>query len=135
VGKSVNKVILLGNVGQPPKTKTTQGGTLATMASLATSDRRKVNGEWQDSTCWHSLVFYGRLAEIARDYLTKGSKIYVEGKLNSYSYEDETQVKRYRTDIVVDDLTLLSGTKQPGASQSAPATDQSGEIADNDIPF
>lgn len=136
MAKTVNKVILLGNVGQPPKTKTTQGGTLVTTASLATSERRKVNGEWQDHTAWHTLVFYGRLAEIARDYLTKGSKIFIEGKLNPYSYDDAQQTKHYRVDVVVDDLSLISGTKQPGDAQPAaqPAS-QPAEIDENDLPF
>jgi single-strand DNA-binding protein len=111
MSKSVNKVILLGNIGQAPETKTLGNGTMLTTASLATNERKKVpnTDKWEDHTEWHSLVFFGRTAEIARDYLRKGSKCYVEGHLRTTSWEDDHQVKRWKTTVIIDELTLLDG--------------------------
>ena len=111
MSKSVNSVTLLGNIGQPPETKTGQSGTLRTMASIATNERKKVVGtdKWEDHTEWHSVVFFGRLAEIARDYLRKGSKVYISGRLRTISWEDDTQQKRWKTNIVAEELVLLDG--------------------------
>lgn len=109
MSKSVNSVTLLGNVGQPPESKTSQNGTLRTTASIATNERKRVGDKWEDHTEWHSVIFFGRLAEIARDYLRKGSKVYVEGRLRTISWEDEHQQKRWRTNIVAEELVLLDG--------------------------
>jgi single-strand DNA-binding protein len=136
VSKSVNKVILLGNVGQNPKMQKTNGGTLKAAITLATNDRRKdQQGNWQDQTEWHRLICFGRTAEIVQQYVSKGSKLMVEGKLHSYSYEDNEQQTRYVTEVIVFDLVLLDGKQQStGGSHSAPP-DNSGPIDDNDIPF
>jgi single-strand DNA-binding protein len=136
VSKSVNKVILLGNVGKAPEARRVSGDLLKVSLSLATNDRRKVNGEWQEFAEWHNLVFFGRTAEIARDYLRKGSKVYVEGKLHTYSYTDDQNTTRWRTDVIVNELTLLdSGQARTGGS-SAPAPEAApAEISDEDIPF
>lgn len=111
MSKSVNKVILLGNVGKDPDIRSTGGGTLVASFSVATSDRAKdASGEWVDRTEWHNLVAYGRTAEIVRDYVRKGSKLYVEGKIQTRSWDDKTSgEKKYRTEIIVNDLSLLSG--------------------------
>lgn len=109
MSKSVNSVTLLGNVGQPPQSKDSAGGGLRTMVSLATNERRKSGETWVDHTEWHSVVFFGRLAEIARQYLRKGSKVYVSGRLRTVSWEDDAQVKRWKTNIVADELILLDG--------------------------
>src|SRR6202034_4065489 len=111
MAKSVNKVILLGNVGKDPEIRTTGGGTSVANFSLATSDRfQDQQGNWQDRTEWHNLVAFKRTAEIVRDYVKKGSKLYVEGKIQTRSWEDkDTKAKRYRTEIIVNDLSLLSG--------------------------
>jgi len=110
MAKTVNKVILLGNVGKDPEIKSTNGGTLVANLSLATSDRYKNNGgEWQERTEWHNLVAYARGAEIFRDYVKKGSKLYVEGRITTRSWDDkETGKKVYRTEIIVTDISLLS---------------------------
>ena len=110
MGKSVNKVILLGHVGKDPEIRTTNGGTLVANLSLATTDRYKDSqGEWQDRTEWHNLAAYARGAEILRDYVKKGSKLYVEGKLTTRSWDDKDSGKKmYRTEIVVNDISLLS---------------------------
>lgn len=154
MAKSVNKVILLGNVGKDPEMRSTGGGTLVANFTLATSDRQKdAQGNWQDKTEWHNLVAFTRLAEIVRDYVKKGSKLYVEGKIQTRSWDDkETGAKRYRTEIVVNDISLLSGREEGssggysrGSSSSAnfdqrqPAANdefaQQAEISDDDIPF
>ena len=158
MAKSVNKVILLGNVGKDPEIRSTGGGTMVANFSLATSDRfQDAQGNWQDRTEWHYLVAFKRLAEIVRDYVKKGSKLYIEGKIQTRSWEDkDTKAKRYRTEIIVNDLSLLSGREDgggpysrsagAGSSQNAANEDQrqpagqddfaqSTEISDDDIPF
>jgi single-strand DNA-binding protein len=152
MAKTVNKVILLGNVGKDPEIRSTTGGTLVANLSLATSERYKdKGGEWQERTEWHNLVGYARGAEILRDYVKKGSKLYVEGRINTRSWDDkETGKKAYRTEIVVNDISLLSpadgSNGRPGSDgrdpqsrtnrHSEPADDfGSVGITDDDIPF
>jgi single-strand DNA-binding protein len=155
MAKSVNKVILLGNVGKDPEIRSTGGGTMVANFTLATSDRfQDQGGNWQDRTEWHNLVAFKRTAEIVRDYVKKGSKLYVEGKIQTRSWDDkESGQKKYRTEIIVNDLSLLSGREEGGGSggysrgssstasfdqrQSSGADDyaQSAEISDDDIPF
>jgi len=154
MAKSVNKVILLGNVGKDPEIRSTGSGTMVANFTLATSDRfQDAQGNWQDRTEWHNLVAFKRTAEIVRDYVKKGSKLYIEGKIQTRSWDDkETGAKRYRTEIIVNDLSLLSGRDEGGAynrpAAAAKAADedqrqpsapdnysQSAEISDDDIPF
>src|ERR1700689_4166122 len=90
MAKSVNKVILLGNVGKDPEMRSTGGGTLVANFTLATSDRQKdAQGNWQDRTEWHNLVAFKRTAEIVHDYVKKGSKLYIEGKIQTRSWEEK----------------------------------------------
>ncbi|MHB8391640.1 MAG: single-stranded DNA-binding protein [Acidobacteriaceae bacterium] len=152
MAKSVNKVILLGNVGKDPEIKATASGVTVATFSIATSERFKdKTGNWQDRTEWHNLVAYQRTAEIVRDYVKKGNKLYVEGRLQTSSWDDKTTgQKKYKTEIIVNDLSLLSGRGEGGESgggysksntasfdQRGPAEDftQSTEITDDDIPF
>jgi single-strand DNA-binding protein len=154
MAKSVNKVILLGNVGKDPEIRSTGGGTMVANFTLATSDRyQDPQGNWQDRTEWHNLVAFKRTAEIVRDYVKKGSKLYIEGKIQTRSWDDkETGAKRYRTEIIVNDLSLLSGRDEAsggGYSRSSSSSanmdqrppagqdeySQSAEISDDDIPF
>ena len=153
MAKSVNKVFLLGNVGKDPEIRTTPSGMMVGSFTLATSDRQKdQQGNWQDRTEWHNLVTFGRTAEIVRDYVKKGSKLFIEGKIQTRSWDDkDTGAKRYRTEVIVNDLSLLSGREEGagGYSRSSgsasnfdqrqPATAdevaQSAEISDDDIPF
>jgi single-strand DNA-binding protein len=109
--KSVNKTFLLGNVGKDPQISSIPGGGLAANLSLATTDREKDNqGNWTDRTEWHNLVAYGRAAEIVRDFVTKGTQLFVQGKIQTRSWDDrESGQKRYRTEIFIHDLTLLGG--------------------------
>jgi single-strand DNA-binding protein len=140
VGKSVNRVMLLGNIGKDPEIKSTGGGTLVANFTLATSDRAKdAQGNWQDRTEWHNLKAFGKLAEIVRDYVTKGSKIFAEGKIQTSSWDDKTSgVKKYRTEIIVNEVTLCSGGKDnSGSSRQQSHNDayDADPIDDDSIPF
>jgi len=110
MSKSVNKAILLGNAGKDPEIRAMPSGTKVATWSLATSERYKDNeGNWQDSTEWHTVVAYARLAEIAEKYVTKGSKLYIEGKIETHSWKDaRSGEKKSQTQIKVNDLALLS---------------------------
>ena len=155
--KSVNKVILIGNLGKDPEVKYTPQGTPVAKVALATNERFKdKDGNWQDRTEWHNVVLWARLAEIAGEYLKKGGKVYIEGRLQTRSWDDkQTGQKKYMTEIVANDLVLLGGRGEGGgdysggsrnASSSGNNFDQrtpepehapagSGPITDEDIPF
>ncbi len=159
MAKSVNKVILLGNLGKDPEIKFLPSGQAVANFGLATTERYKDKaGEWQDKTEWHNITAYGRQAEIIRDYVKKGHKLFIEGRLTTRSWDDKDSGKKvYRTEIVVNDLSLLSGRGEGegggggsygGGRQSsgtggydqrpaAPAHDDYGDqgITDDDIPF
>ena len=153
MAKGVNKVFLLGRLGKDPEMRATAGGMTIANFTLATSDRQKdAQGNWQDHTEWHNLVAFQRTAEIVRDYCKKGSQIFVEGKIQTRSWEDKEGQKKYRTEILVNELSLLdskgsgegggsyakSNTAPYTATSAAPAAapdfaDQG--ITDDDIPF
>ena len=118
---SVNKVILVGNLGRDPETRTFPSGDQVCNVTLATTDKwkDKQSGEMREATEWHRLVFNGRLAEIAAQYLRKGSQIYVEGQIRTRKYTDKDGVEKYATDIRVDQMQML-GSRQ---GQGAPAGD------------
>ena len=106
--KSINQVTLLGRIGQEPELKFTQYGTQICTATLATNESYKdKDGEWQDVTEWHNLVFWNKLAETAGNYLKKGELVYIEGKLKTSNYEKEG-IKKYITEIVVKNLIMLN---------------------------
>ena len=115
-GKSVNKVILIGNLGKDPEVKYTPQGTPVAKFSLATNERFKdKDGNWQDRTEWHNITAWARTAEIAGEYLKKGNKVYIEGSLRTHSWDDKTSgQKKYMTEIVVNDLVLLGGRGEAG---------------------
>ncbi len=155
MAKSVNKVILIGNLGKDPEVKYTPSGTAVAKFSLATNERSKDKaGEWQERTEWHNIVAFQRLAEIAGEYLKKGRSVYVEGRIQTHSWEDkQTGQKKYMTEIIANDLVLLGGPREGGegggggrgrpaaaaaeAEPSAPPENpaQAAEITDEDIPF
>ena len=96
----INKVILIGNLGADPEMRFTQSGTAVANFRIATSERFKdQSGEWQERTEWHRVVFFGRIAEVCGEYLTKGRQIYVEGRLQTRSWEDKDGVTRYTTEV------------------------------------
>jgi single-strand DNA-binding protein len=109
---SVNKVILLGNLGRDPETRYTTGGDAVTNLNIATSEQWKdKNGEKQERTEWHRVVLFGRQAEVAGEYLKKGRSVYIEGRLQTRKYTDKDGVEKYSTEIVADRMQLLgSGT-------------------------
>ena len=159
MAKSVNKVILIGNLGKDPEIKYTSSGMAVAKFSLATNERYKdKDGQWQDRTEWHNIVAWQRLAEIVGEYVKKGSKLYLEGRIQTSSWDDkETGQKKYRTEIIANDLVLLSGRGEGetegasrgysrGASAGGGNFDQSHpphqddvahatQIQDEDIPF
>lgn len=108
MARGINKVILIGNLGRDPETRYAQNGSAVTNFSVATSEswRDRASGEQQDRTEWHNVVCFARLAEIAGEYLRKGSKVYIEGSLRTSSWEQEGQ-KRYRTEIMARELQML----------------------------
>ncbi len=107
---SVNKVILLGNLGRDPETRYTTGGDAVTNLSIATSEQWKdKNGEKQERTEWHRVVLFGRQAEIAGEYLKKGRSVYVEGRLQTRKYTDKDGVEKYSTEVVGDRMQLIGG--------------------------
>ena len=147
MGKSVNKVILLGRAGKDPSVHILRTGTIVNL-SLATSERHKDNqDEWQERTEWHNLVGYQRTGEILRDYVRKGSRHYIEGALRTRSWDDrETGQRRYRTEIVVTEISLLS--PPPAASNgdnvdhfvsgqgfAQPEFNEEPEITQEEVPY
>ena len=144
--KSVNKVILVGNVGKDPEVRYSQSGTPVANFSLATNERFKDrNDEWQERTEWHSIVAWKRLAEIVGEYVGKGSKVYVEGKLQTTSWEDrQSGERKYRAEIVARDLLLLGPWENGGDDHQRPTHNENedqpshpgpAEIVDENIPF
>lgn len=114
MARGVNKVILVGNCGKDPETRYTPSGSAVSNVSIATTEswKDKNTGERQDKTEWHNVVFFGRLAEIAGEYLKKGSQVYIEGKLQTEKWTDKTGNDRYTTKIVANDLQMLGGRSE-----------------------
>ena len=123
---SINKVILVGNLGQDPEVKYMPSGGAVTNISIATTDtwKDKATGEKKENTEWHRVVFFNRLAEIVGEYLRKGSQVYIEGNLRTRSWEDNG-VKKYSTEIVAREMQML-GSRAGGSSDFAPQQQQSG---------
>lgn len=133
---SVNKVILVGRLGKDPEVRYMTNGEAVANATLATSEHWKdKEGQKQEKTEWHNLVFYRRLAEIAEQYLQKGAQIYVEGKLTTDKYQDkETGKDRYTTKIIVNEMRMFGKPEESKSAEPAKRT-ASGDGFDNDIPF
>ena len=131
---SVNKVILVGNLGQDPESRFTPQGTAVTNLSVATNETWKnQNGESQDKTEWHRIVMYGKMAETAAEYMKKGQMVYVEGRLETNEWEDQNQVKRKTTQVRCDNFTML-GRRQMQPQETA-SDNQSSMDSEDDIPF
>ncbi len=115
MARGINKVILVGNLGNDPETRYTQGGMAITRISLATTSVRKdKDGNQQERTEWHRVVFFGKLGEIAGEYLRKGSSVYVEGSLRYDKYTGQDGVEKYSTDIIADEMQMLGGRGEGG---------------------
>ncbi|AEJ02211.1 single-strand binding protein [Nitrosomonas sp. Is79A3] len=146
---SVNKVILIGNLGKDPETRYMSNGDAVTNITLATTDTWKdKNGEKQEKTEWHRVTFYRKLAEIAGEYLKKGRPVYIEGRLETRKWTDKDGVERYTTDIIANDMKML-GNRQSGntdeseqQNKTTPSAARAGagnaggfDDMDDDIPF
>ncbi len=158
MARGVNKVILLGNLGNDPESRYTQGGMAIVTLSIATTSARKDReGNTQEKTEWHRVKAFGKLGEICAEYLRKGRQVYIEGRLEYGSYEKDG-VKHYTTDIIADEMQMLGGggegrgepraersappqrresapRRDSGDDRPAPKPDFSDDFADDDIPF
>ena len=152
MARGINKAILIGNCGQDPETKFMPSGSAVTNLSVATSEswKDKQSGQQQERTEWHRVVFFNRLAEIAGEYLHKGSKVYIEGSLRTRKWQDKSGGDRYTTEIVASEMQMLDSRGTGGADtdgeapqQRADAKTQAGAASapenfndfDDDIPF
>ncbi len=148
MARGVNKVILVGNLGGDPETKYMPSGSAVTNLTVATNEswKDKQTGEQKDRTEWHKVAMFGRLAEIAAEYLRKGSQVYIEGKLRTRKWTDKQGNDRYTTEIIADEMQMLGGRGGGGApamgspppsnppAQGAPGS-SGGDDFDDDIPF
>ena len=145
MSRGVNKVILVGNLGQKPEMRYTATQTAVANLSIATTEswKDKESGENRDKTEWHRVVFFGNLAEIAEKYLDKGSSVYIEGKIQTRKWQDKEGKDRWTTEILGNQLTMLgsrnsndSGSQQDTSSETPFPEDDSGPgLSDDDIPF
>ncbi|MGY0611088.1 single-stranded DNA-binding protein [Luteimonas sp. A501] len=119
MARGINKVILVGNLGNDPDVKYTQSGTTITTISVATTDawKDKQSGQQQERTEWHRVKFFGRLAEIAGEYLKKGRQVYIEGSLRTDKYTGKDGIERYSTDIIADEMQMLGGGGEGGGQR------------------
>jgi single-strand DNA-binding protein len=149
MARGVNKVIVVGNLGQDPETRYIPSGSAVTNLRIATNEswKDKQTGEQKDRTEWHSVAMFGRLAEIAAEYLRKGSQVYIEGKLRTRKWQDKDGNDRYTTEIIADEMQMLgnkAGSDAPTINDSPPPTSAPPKSAppqssendfDDDIPF
>jgi single-strand DNA-binding protein len=151
MARGINKVILVGNLGKDPETRYMPSGKAVTNFSIATSEswKDKQTGEQKEQTEWHNIVMYDRLAEIAAEYLRKGSQVYVEGRLRTRKWQDKEGRDRYTTEIIANEMQMLGGrggagggmgTESRAEPRPAPATERgsaapSRDEFDDDIPF
>ena len=146
MSRGVNKVILVGNLGQKPEMRYTATQSAVANLSIATTEswKDKETGEMRDKTEWHRVVYFGKLAEIVEKYLDKGSKVYVEGKLQTRKWQDKSGADRWTTEIVGNELTMLdsrSGSQQnefnqdDNSSMGMNDSQDAGGLTDDDIPF
>ncbi len=150
MARGVNKVILVGNLGKDPEVRYMSNGNAVCNVTLATSEswKDKQTGEQKDKTEWHTIVFYRRLAEIAGEYLKKGSQVYIEGKLQTRKWQDKSGNDRYTTEVIANEMQMLgsrggggsadfggaSNSRPDAAAAPAPAAAGAGDF-DDDIPF
>ena len=149
MARGVNKVILVGNLGKDPEVRYMSNGNAVCNATLATSEswKDKQTGEQKEKTEWHNIVFYRRLAEVAGEYLKKGSQVYIEGKLQTRKWQDKSGNDRYTTDIIANEMQMLGsrggggsadfggGSASRSAPAQAPAAAAVADDFDDDIPF
>ncbi len=141
MARGINKVILVGNLGNDPDMKYSQGGMCVTRISLATTSSRKdKDGNRQESTQWHRVVMFGKLGEIAAEYLKKGATVYIEGSIKYDKFTGQDGVEKYSTDIIADEMQMLGGRNddapRPQRQQRQPEpAQQADDFNDDDLPF
>jgi single-strand DNA-binding protein len=148
MARGINKVILIGHLGADPETKALPSGTSVANISVATTEnfKDKQSDQWQERTEWHRVALFGRLAEVAGEYLRKGSQVYIEGRLRTRKWQDKQGNDRYSTEIVANDMQMLGSRGGGGAGAGAeprparaaaqePAGGAPAEDFDDDIPF
>jgi single-strand DNA-binding protein len=149
MSRGINKVILVGNLGADPETSYTAGGTAITKIRIATSEswKDKQSGDKQERTEWHRVTFFGRLAEIAGEYLRKGRQVYVEGSLRTDKWQDKDGQDRYTTEVIASEMQMLggrdgapangqnSGFRDRQPQQQPQVAEPGGNFEDDDIPF
>lgn len=146
MASGINKAIIVGNLGQDPEVKYTTNGNAVCNISVATSEswKDKQTGEQQEKTEWHRIVMFRRLAEIAGEYLKKGSKVYIEGKIQTRKWQDQQGNDRYSTEVIADQMQMLDSRGGNGNNQdynqgyqppAAPQQSMGGDSFDDDIPF
>lgn len=129
---SLNKVLLIGHLGSDPESRFMTSGSAVTNFNLATNESwRSADGETKDKTEWHRIVIFGKMAETAAEYMKKGQLVYIEGRLQTRSWEDKDKVKRYTTEILCDNFTMLGSKRDGGRSTQKESSDSS----DDDLPF
>lgn len=135
MARGINKVILVGHLGADPETRYMPSGGAVANVSLATEEswKDRDTGEKKSRTEWHRVTFYNRIAEVVSEYLRKGSLIYVEGKLRTRKWQDQSGNDRYTTEVIAEQMQMLGGRERSGAAQSQPS--QSPEELNDDIPF
>ena len=147
MARGINKVILVGNLGADPETRYMPSGSAVTNLSVATSEtwKDKQSGEQKERTEWHKVAMFNRLAEIAAEYLRKGSQVYIEGKLRTRKWQDRDGNDRWTTEIIADEMQMLGGrgggggsmpmSQDPGPGSSSPPPQAGPDDFDDDIPF
>lgn len=133
MAKGINKVILVGHLGGDPEVRYTAGGTAVANIRLATNHatRNRQTGEFQDTTEWHRVVFFERLAEVVAEYLRKGSQVYVEGRIQTRKWQDQNGQDRYTTEIIANEMQMLGGRSNENTSAYAPKNEYSSEAPAN----
>jgi single-strand DNA-binding protein len=148
MARGINKVILIGHLGADPETKSMPSGTAVANLRIATTEayKDKQSNEWQERTEWHRVALFDRLAEVAGEYLRKGSQVYIEGRLRTRKWQDKQGNDRYSTEVIASDMQMLGGRgggagasaeSRPAAKPAAaePASTAEREDFDDDIPF
>ena len=143
MARGLNKVMIIGNLGNDPEIKYSNTGTAIANFNIATTENRKDSeGNWEEKTEWHRIVMFGKQAEVCKDYLHKGSKVYIEGRLQTRSWEDQSGQKRYMTEIVGANMVMLDSRGQappsdaaPGQGEGAPEPNDEFPKGEDDLPF
>ena len=136
MAKSLNKVMLIGNLGGDPELRYTSSGVAVANFNMATSMKwTDPDGNAQEKTEWHTIVVWRKLAEICGEYLKKGRRVYIEGRLQTRSWDDKNGVKHWKTEIIADDMIMLDGRGEAAAEPTAPAEQSGGAEKEEDLPF